>query len=94
MDENGSEGIFQYPVTEELDLHTFQPSEAASVVDEYLRVCHQKGIKKVRIVHGKGKSVLKSMVHKLIQKHPLVLNYHDAAPGSGSWGATKVYLVD
>lgn len=92
MDELESEDIFHYPITGEIDLHTFQPSETKSAVNEYLHACKQKGFKTVRIVHGKGKSVQKSIVHSLLQKHPLVREYHDAPPVSGGWGATVVYL--
>ena len=92
MDDLESEEIFHYPITGEIDLHTFQPSETKSAVNEYLYACKQKGLKTVRIVHGKGKSVQKSIVHSLLQKHPLVREYHDAPPESGGWGATVVYL--
>ncbi|MBW1669548.1 MAG: Smr/MutS family protein, partial [Deltaproteobacteria bacterium] len=34
-----------------LDLHTFRPEEAASVVEEYLRACLEQGIYEVRIIH-------------------------------------------
>ena len=39
----------QYPVDGVLDLHMFAPKDAASVVDEYLNACHEKGIYEVRI---------------------------------------------
>jgi DNA-nicking Smr family endonuclease len=81
----------EQPIDGILDLHTFQPKEAASVVDEYLRVCHEKGIFEVKIIHGKGRGVLLRTVHALIERHPLVLNFKLDSEGSG-WGATIVYL--
>ena len=49
----------EYPVDGVLDLHMFAPGDAASVVDEYLRVCVEKGVDEVRIIHGKGKGILR-----------------------------------
>jgi DNA-nicking Smr family endonuclease len=79
------------PIDGVLDLHMFSPKDAASVVDEYLRACFEKGIFEVRIIHGKGKGVLRRTVHTLLEKHPLVLDFKlDAGPSS--WGATLVFL--
>jgi DNA-nicking Smr family endonuclease len=83
--------IIEQPIDGTLDLHAFQPKEAASVVDEYLRVCREKGILEVKVIHGKGKGVLLRTVHALLEKHPFVLNFKLDSEGSG-WGATLVYL--
>ena len=74
-----------------LDLHTFAPRDVASVVDEYLWACMQKGILDVRIIHGKGKGVLRRMVHACLLKHPDVVQYQ-LDDGSSGWGATLVKL--
>jgi DNA-nicking Smr family endonuclease len=91
MKKNASEPILHLPIEGELDLHTFRPSEAASVVDEYLRACLEKGIYEVRIIHGKGKGALLRTVHTLLQKHPSVMNFGLDTSPSG-WGATVVRL--
>ena len=79
------------PIDGVLDLHMFAPKDAASVVDEYLRACFEKGIYEVRIIHGKGKGVLRRTVHAILEKHPLVLDFRlDAGPSS--WGASIVHL--
>jgi len=46
------------PIDGTLDLHTFKPSEAKDLVPEYLKACLEKGIFRVRIVHGKGSGAL------------------------------------
>ena len=74
-----------------LDLHTFLPRDAASVVDEYLRECLEKGIYEVRVVHGKGKGVLRRTVHAILERHPDVLDFRLDSGPSG-WGATLVQL--
>ena len=79
------------PIDGVLDLHMFSPKDATSVVDEYLRACIEKGIYDVRIIHGKGKGVLRRTVHALLERHPDVLEFRiDSGPSS--WGATIVRL--
>jgi DNA-nicking Smr family endonuclease len=85
------EDPIQIPIDGVLDLHTFSPKEARSVVDEYLRACLELGINEVRIIHGKGKGVLRRTVHAHLEKHPQVLEFK-LDPGRSSWGATLVLL--
>lgn len=81
----------EYPVDGVLDLHMFSPKDTTSVVNEYLNACREKGISEVRIIHGKGKGVLRETVHALLEKHPLVLDFRlDSGPSS--WGATIARL--
>ena len=77
-----------YVLTDELDLHTFQPSECADLVDEYVRAAHEAGFTTVRIIHGKGTGTLRRIVHSVLDKHPLVARYEVG----GNWGATTVVL--
>jgi DNA-nicking Smr family endonuclease len=81
----------EIPVNGTLDLHMFSPRDAASVVDEYLRVCHEKGLYEVKIIHGKGKGVLRRTVHESLKKHPLVSSF-SLDSGPSGWGATVVRL--
>ena len=81
------------PINGVIDLHTFLPNEAGQVVDEYLNVCSQKGIVEVKIIHGKGKGVLRRTVEAVLKRHPLVLSFkHDSGPSG--WGATIVILKE
>jgi len=83
--------LHQIPIDGILDLHAFAPKDAASVVREYIRVCLEKGIYEVRIIHGKGTGVLRRTVHALLKKHPDVSDFMlDSGPSS--WGATRVFL--
>ena len=76
----------------ELDLHNFSPKEVAPLVREYIEVCRGRGIRDLRIVHGKGKGVLRRTVHALLDKHEAVESYRLGGHGEGSWGATIVRL--
>jgi DNA-nicking Smr family endonuclease len=79
------------PIDGVIDLHTFAPKDASDVVDEYLNVCSQKGILEVKIIHGKGRGVLRRTVESALKRHPLVLSFRQD-PGRSTWGATIVFL--
>jgi DNA-nicking Smr family endonuclease len=80
------------PIDGVLDLHTFSPKEVPGLLDDYLSACQEKGIFSVRIIHGKGKGVLRAKVRALLEKHPLVAGCSNAPETAGGWGATLVQL--
>lgn len=79
------------PITNELDLHTFRPSEIGDLLPEYFAECRLAGIRGVRVIHGKGTGALREGVHALLRKIPEVLEFHYPA-AEGGWGATWVIL--
>jgi DNA-nicking Smr family endonuclease len=80
------------PITGELDLHTFRPGDLGELIPEYLRECAARGIREVRIIHGKGTGTLRTTVHALLRRSPLVASFRSGDETSGSWGATIVTL--
>ncbi|MFC1733045.1 Smr/MutS family protein [candidate division KSB1 bacterium] len=94
MEEYFSEEPVRVPITDELDLHTFRPRDVKEVVEDYIGECRRLGIFRVRIIHGKGRSVQKTIVRSLLAGHPDVTDFFDAPPGSGSWGATIACLKE
>jgi DNA-nicking Smr family endonuclease len=74
-----------------LDLHQFAPSDVAELVPAYLDECLARGITELRIVHGKGVGVLRTIVHRILERHPAVVWFGHASD-AGSWGATVVRL--
>lgn len=80
------------PITGELDLHTFRPADLGELIPAYLGECAAKGIREVRIVHGKGTGTLRTTVQALLQRSPLVASFRLGDEHSGSWGATIVTL--
>jgi DNA-nicking Smr family endonuclease len=81
----------EIPIDGVLDLHMFAPKDAVSVMHEYIQACLDKGICEVRIIHGKGKGVLRRTVHSLLERHPHVLGFN-LDTGPSGWGTTLVRL--
>lgn len=82
----------EIPIRDEIDLHTFRPSEIGELLPEYFHACREKGILAVRVIHGKGTGTLREGVHRLLEKLPEVESFQSAGGASGGWGATWVYL--
>jgi dsDNA-specific endonuclease/ATPase MutS2 len=61
------------------------------LIPEYISACLEKGIRQIRIIHGKGTGTLRTMVHSLLKKDDRVESFH-LDSGSSSWGATLVNL--
>ena len=80
------------PITGELDLHTFRPSDLGELIPAYLDACAERGINEVRIIHGKGTGTLRTTVHALLRRLPRVQAFRSGDETSGSWGATLVTL--
>lgn len=90
-EEFGTGEPLEYPIDGILDLHLFRPQEVKDLVGDYLDECLARGILEVRIIHGKGKGVLRSIVHSVLEAHPSVVTYNTPSDAS-SWGATVVVL--
>ena len=90
--EIAAEDLVRIPIEDVLDLHSFQPKEIASVVEEYLEAARRAGFHEVRIIHGRGVGVQREVVRAILARTPFVVSFGDAPPGAGGWGATLVRL--
>jgi len=79
-------------IEDSIDLHGFQPRDVVSVVESYLEAAHDKGLREVRLIHGKGQGVQRERVQSLLARHPLVERFVEAPPTRGGWGATIAWL--
>ncbi len=82
----------EIPINGELDLHTFRPSDIKPLLEDYFEACLEKGILRVRVIHGKGTGTLRETVHAQLRKSKRVESFRLGDESSGSWGATLVQL--
>jgi DNA-nicking Smr family endonuclease len=80
------------PIEDSLDLHAFSPRDVPSVVDEYLQQAVARGLREVRLIHGRGEGVQRARVQSLLARHRLVVRFFDAPAERGGWGATVAIL--
>lgn len=74
---------------DECDLHHFHARDTEVVVMEFLRQGREKGLNRLRLVHGKGKSTVKRTALAILAAHPDVAECLQDGP---NWGATIVVL--
>ena len=85
-------------VQEELDLHGATREVAYEMVGEFLKRCVRRGIRCVRVIHGKGlgskfgQPILKSKVKVWLTQRDEVLAYCQAPVVNGGSGALLVLL--
>jgi hypothetical protein len=82
----------QIEITDVFDLHSIPPRDVKHVLVEYLHQAHEAGFRSVRIIHGKGIGVQRETVRKVLARTAFVLEFSDAPPGAGGWGATIAHL--
>ncbi len=90
---SGEDEPIEIPLTGELDLHSFAPRDIPSVVEEYVRACRERGLRRLRLVHGRGRGVQRAEVQRVLRRLDGVASFSDAPPESGGWGATVVDLL-
>lgn len=85
-------------IQDQLDLHGMRRDEAREMIVEFLRQAAIRGIRCVRIIHGKGlgsvnnEPVLKKLVHKWLVQRADVVAFCQAKPADGGSGAVVVLL--
>ena len=58
----------ELPIDGILDLHTFLPREVPDLVKTWLDECRARGIRELRIIHGKGRGNLRRTVHAILER--------------------------
>jgi DNA-nicking Smr family endonuclease len=83
--------MHRVPIEPSIDLHAFHPRDIKSVVEEYVNAAHEAGLREVRLIHGRGTGVQRGIVQAALEKHPLVVEFHDAT--ETHLGATVAILT-
>ncbi len=88
----------KFAVEAELDLHGLRVEQARQVLTRFLGQSRDKGIRCIRIIHGKGlgsfqkQPVLKDKTNRWLQQRDEVLAFCSARPVDGGTGAVYVLL--
>ena len=81
----------QLPIDGTLDLHAFEPRDVRAVVQDYLEAAWGRGLREVRLIHGRGRGVQRQLVQATLDQSPLVIEFWDAP--ESHLGATVVRLA-
>jgi DNA-nicking Smr family endonuclease len=81
----------------QLDIHGFTRDEAWLAMEDFFNASKEKGLEKIRIIHGKGnhstgESVLKRAVMEFIEHCPFAGESGRGKAAAGGEGATWVLL--
>lgn len=85
-------------IQDQLDLHGLTRDAARALTAEFLKSCGRRGLRCVRIIHGKGlgsknrEPVLKAKVRHWLVQRDEVLAFCPARPADGGSGAVVVLL--
>ncbi len=86
-------------VQDSVDLHGLTRQPAAGLLAEFLAACVRRGLRCIRVVHGKGlgspnrESVLRGMMSPWLSRRSEVLAFCQAPANLGGSGATLVLLA-
>jgi len=75
-----------------IDLHSIPPRLVKTVVEDYIEEAHRRGVRQVRIIHGKGIGVQRETVRSILARSKFVVVFQDAPAEAGGWGATIARL--
>lgn len=81
----------------EIDLHRLNSSQATQQVSRFIDHSQQRGLRWIRIIHGKGntqtnRSILKSVINQLLRRNEKVLAFRSCHQKDGGTGACYVLL--
>lgn len=74
----------------DLDVRGMRGDEALQAVRYFIDDAVLMGVQRVRILHGKGNGILRSLIRQYLSAEPTVTNYHDEDVRFGGAGITVV----
>ena len=78
----------------ELDLHGRTVVDALVDLDLFLNQAFVRGLRRVKIIHGRGTGALRNAVRDALAEHSLVNSFRFGDPGEGDYGITIVELAE
>jgi DNA mismatch repair protein MutS2 len=92
----GARALRQAPeipeVPREVDVRGLEPDEAIRAVERFLEDAVMGGVDRARIIHGKGKGILRERMKRWLKDQPLVKEFRLGELGEGGTGVTIVTL--
>jgi DNA-nicking Smr family endonuclease len=88
----------KWTIQQQIDLHGLRSDEAREALGLFIRDMHKKGLRCIRVIHGKGLGspgkapVLKEKVQRWLVQKEEVLAFVQAQPHQGGAGALVVLL--
>lgn len=90
----------RYDYEARLDMHRMTVAVARRELFDFIRECHQLGLRSIMLIHGKGErkpereksAILKAYVDVWLRDLELVQAFHSARPQHGGTGAVYILL--
>jgi DNA mismatch repair protein MutS2 len=79
-------------ISAEINLVGCTVEESTGRLEKYLDAAFVEGLRRVRVIHGKGTGTLRRGIHNFLTAHPLVDGFQLAEMTEGGSGATVVAL--
>ena len=76
----------------EIDVRGYDAEDAIAAVERFLEDAHMGGIERARIIHGKGKGILRERMKDWLKKNQLVKEFRLGEMQEGGTGVTIVTL--
>jgi DNA mismatch repair protein MutS2 len=86
-------GLDDAEVKREIDVRGFEADDAIRAVERFLEDAAMGGLESARIIHGKGKGILREQMKRWLQKNVLVKEFRLGEIGEGGTGVTIVTLA-
>jgi hypothetical protein len=79
-------------VPREIDVRGFEPDDAIRAVEVFLENAIMGGVDSARIIHGKGKGILRDRMKRWLKEQPTVKEFRLGELREGGTGVTIVVL--
>ena len=77
----------------ELDVRGMRADESLAELELFLDKAIRDGFESVRVIHGRGKGILRNAVREHLTRHPLARSFEAESRERGGDGATLVHLA-